>query len=193
MNANKQYGFTLIELVVTLLVAAVLVLAGVPALQDYVMNSRLTSQTNALVGTLNMARSEAITQNAEVMLTALDAGDTANEWGKGWRMWVDGNTVCGDATAVRDGTYDRDCESLREIDSATSRIAINGPDNLADLSTAATTEANTLSFSGNGMARINVASMDFILCDDRTGELGRHIRLMRAGRVVLLDREYQCD
>lgn len=193
MNANKQYGFTLIELAVTLLVAAVLVLVGVPALQDYVMNSRLTSQANALVGTLNMARSEAITQNTEVLLTALDAGDATNEWGKGWRIWVDGNAECGDATPVRDGTYNRDCESLRVVDSASSRIIMDGPDDLGEISTAATTETNTLGFGGNGMARLNVASMDFILCDDRVGERGRQIRLMRAGRVVLLDRDYPCE
>ena len=59
MGAKRTRGFTLIELMVTLAVLAILVALGFPALTDSLRNARRTSLVNELVASLMLARSEA--------------------------------------------------------------------------------------------------------------------------------------
>lgn len=63
---NKPTGFTLIELMITLVVAAILLAWAVPSFQRFMERTTLTSETNNWVGVLNLARSEAITRGARV-------------------------------------------------------------------------------------------------------------------------------
>jgi len=59
-------GFTLIELMITLVVAAVLLAWAVPSFQRFVERTTLTSATNSWVGTINLARNEAVTRGQRV-------------------------------------------------------------------------------------------------------------------------------
>lgn len=89
---NKQTGFTLIELVVTIAIAAILLGIAVPSFRTTITNNRITGISNALISSLVTARSEAIKRNANVRITAISSSDTSNEWGGGgWRIWVDDN------------------------------------------------------------------------------------------------------
>lgn len=83
---NKN-GFTLIELMVTLSVLAILLTIAVPNLQMFIQNSRLMSQTAGLVGDLNFARSEAIKRGGAVNICASADGATCSgavTWETGW-------------------------------------------------------------------------------------------------------------
>jgi type IV fimbrial biogenesis protein FimT len=66
----RAFGFSLIELMVALAVAAILISAAVPGFQHLIISSRLTTTANELVAALNMARSEAIKRNAAVNLNS---------------------------------------------------------------------------------------------------------------------------
>lgn len=93
MKSNA--GFTLIELVVTLAVAAIVLMIGVPSFQETINNSRLTSGANEFVAALNLARSEAIKRNIRV--TVCKSSDGANCAGglgyeQGWIVFVDRNS-----------------------------------------------------------------------------------------------------
>jgi type IV fimbrial biogenesis protein FimT len=72
-------GFTLLELMVTLAVLAVLITVGIPAFGDMVRNNRVTAQTNELVSALNIARSEAVKRgrNVQVVVTSPVGGWSA--------------------------------------------------------------------------------------------------------------------
>jgi type IV fimbrial biogenesis protein FimT len=82
-----QRGLTLIELMVTLSIAAILVVAAAPAFQDYISNSRLRESGNALYAQALFAQSEAIKRNAVVRLSTdgaatvqvIDRSDPLNE------------------------------------------------------------------------------------------------------------------
>lgn len=60
MHQVRQYGFTLIELMVALAVAVVLAMLAVPNFRDLLDKSRLRGATDDVVNLLNVARSNAI-------------------------------------------------------------------------------------------------------------------------------------
>jgi type IV fimbrial biogenesis protein FimT len=77
-------GFTLIELMVTIAVAAILMMVAVPSFVTFRRNSELTSIVNSMVGAIASARTEAMKRNLPVLVTPLGTG-----WASGWRTFVD--------------------------------------------------------------------------------------------------------
>ncbi len=90
----RERGFTLIELMTILAVAAVLFTVATPALQLFVNNSRQTSAVNDFVSSLHIARNTAITTNARVTMCASEGGldCEAVAWNDGWIVFTDQNS-----------------------------------------------------------------------------------------------------
>lgn len=65
-------GFTLLELMTTVTVAAILLGIGVPAFSDIIRNNRLTAAANDLLHSTQLARSEAVKRQAAVVICASD-------------------------------------------------------------------------------------------------------------------------
>ncbi len=91
-------GFTLIELMVTVSVMAILLGVGAPAMQTMLANSRSATQTNEFISALKLARSEAIKLNRSITLcrTANAAATVcAAAHADGWANWaiLDGTTA----------------------------------------------------------------------------------------------------
>lgn len=92
-----QRGFTLYELLVTVAVAGVVVSLALPGLAAFVRSNRVVTQVNDLVGTFNLARSEAVTRAGSVTVCAVDpidssrcaAGSGSVAWDRGWLVFVD--------------------------------------------------------------------------------------------------------
>lgn len=78
---NNDNGFTLVELLITVSILAILATVGVPSFQAIIQNSRATALTNDLVSALNLARSEATKRGIAVSVCA-----TNNNWLNGWRV-----------------------------------------------------------------------------------------------------------
>lgn len=76
---GKNRGFTLIELLVTIAVFAVMLAYAVPSFVNLMENSRVTTQANGFLGAINLARSEAIRQGAQVSIQNEPGG-----FGNGW-------------------------------------------------------------------------------------------------------------
>ncbi len=106
MNMKRAYGFTLIELVVTVVVAIVLLGIAIPSFRFMMANSRATTQSNSLYSALNYARSEAIGRKSTVTVCSKATADAtttvcgaSGDWAHGWHVFVDGGT-----TGTVDGT-----------------------------------------------------------------------------------------
>jgi type IV fimbrial biogenesis protein FimT len=88
-------GFSLVELMITLAIAAIVLAAGVPAFGDLIQDNRLATQINELVTDLNLARSEAIKQAADVTVCKRNSAGTAcnnpGNWQNGWIVFLDLN------------------------------------------------------------------------------------------------------
>jgi prepilin-type N-terminal cleavage/methylation domain-containing protein len=59
MDRQRQMGFTLYELMITVTVVAVILAFGIPNLRDFTLNGRMTSTANDLHAAFMMARTEA--------------------------------------------------------------------------------------------------------------------------------------
>lgn len=87
MHRTREQGFTLMELIVTLAVAAIILSFGVPGFTSFIDNNRATTHTNDLVTALNLARSEATRRGATVSVCSSTDGATCNgtsDWSTGW-------------------------------------------------------------------------------------------------------------
>ncbi len=100
---KRQAGVTLLELIVTMAVLALLVGIGIPSFNSVVRNNRLATQANELVAALSLARSEASKRGLPVSVCVSSGGATCDtgspDWADGWIVFVD----AGAAGAV-DGT-----------------------------------------------------------------------------------------
>lgn len=81
IGINSSSGFTLIELMISVLVVAVLLGIGVPSFRTLIDNQRLRAVSADLRIALNMARSEAVKRNRSVVLSPSDTG-----WSSGWSI-----------------------------------------------------------------------------------------------------------
>lgn len=92
---NRQAGFTLTELIVTVAVAAILLTVGIPSFQDMFRRNRAAAHTNEVISALNLARSEAAKRGVRVSLCpstdqATCSGGT--NWNSGWIVFTDTST-----------------------------------------------------------------------------------------------------
>jgi type IV fimbrial biogenesis protein FimT len=84
-RAARARGYSLVEMVVVLSVAATLMAAGVPSVASMLASVKLSSVSNNLLFNLYLARSEAIKRNAQVVLCKSADGATCASSG-GWEQ-----------------------------------------------------------------------------------------------------------
>ena len=87
-NKLISTGFTVVELMVTLAIAAVLFGYAIPAFDDLMNQRTATTRINQFVLAVNYARSEAAKLGGMVSVQSVDASDNANEWGAGYCVVV---------------------------------------------------------------------------------------------------------
>lgn len=114
---STQQGFTLVELVVTVALVAILATLAFPDYSEFVRQWRRDSATRALTTSLQLARSEAIKSTRKVMVCPSTDGAScveSTEWNTGWIVFVD------------DGATDQEFdagERLLQVASSQSGIA----------------------------------------------------------------------
>jgi type IV fimbrial biogenesis protein FimT len=67
-------GFTVVELMITIAVMGILLVAGVPAMRGVIENSRIRAASESLKHGLTLARSEAVRRNAQVDFVVVATG-----------------------------------------------------------------------------------------------------------------------
>jgi type IV fimbrial biogenesis protein FimT len=163
VRTNKQSGYTLIELLITTTLVAILAMVGIPSMSDLIKNDRLSTQINTLVGHLALARSSAVTLQQPVKICAssgLESCDST-DWATGWIVYVD---------ADRSGDVSDGDDVLR----------VRQP--LPDDSTLTNSTANpVVTYDDRGFAFLSAGS--FSLCDNRGAEYVKSITLSVTGRV----------
>jgi type IV fimbrial biogenesis protein FimT len=182
----KQSGFTLLEMMFTIALLAVIVGFGVPNLRDFVRNSRMTSAANDIVTDFNLARSEAVKRRVPVTLCKSQTlaqcdEDDADGPFNSWIVFVDDPDP-----AVADPLGNTDGDG--EVDAGEVILRQRTlPDTITVLK-----RANQLrvTFQPNGFPEVEAARVErFLLCDPRGNVVGaggdstaRAIEIFATGR-----------
>ncbi|MBX2847345.1 MAG: GspH/FimT family pseudopilin [Acidiferrobacterales bacterium] len=165
-SSYNQYGLSLIELVMTTAIVAIVTGLSIPSFAELINRNRVVAHTNKIFESLYVARSFAITQQVNVhvcymskpnsMLCDTDRGYNST-WGEnGWLVYADVNN---------DNEYD-DEDNLIKIFQANehTNIVFN--------------QRGRLRFFPDGSAR----SAGFYICDKQQQNY-RHIYLLYSGRA----------
>lgn len=101
MKNNKQTGFTLYELLITVLIVGVILALGIPNLRQFTQNSRMTSAANDLNSAFHLARSEASRAKATITICAsansmMPEANCVGTWDQGYIVFVDAPAGAGD-------------------------------------------------------------------------------------------------
>lgn len=114
-------GFTLLELMVTVAIVAILTSLAVPALQRFVTARGVIAQADELAASLRLARSSALRLNAQVAIcasstpnAAAPACATTAAWKSGWLVFVD---------RAANGTYDSSVDTLIRAQTPVSAVS----------------------------------------------------------------------
>lgn len=113
-------GFTLIELVTSITVLAIIVGLALPSFREFVANQRIRNASFDLMAALTLARSEAVTRGVPVSLLR-----TQTTWDQGWTV-TDATTTPAQNIQVQ-GPYN----SLSITDSASLATISYGKDGRA--------------------------------------------------------------
>ena len=76
-------GFTMLELMFTIAIAATLLVIAVPSFSGLINSNNLITETNNLAADIGLARAEAVTRNQTVSIAAKTGG-----WGNGYQIQV---------------------------------------------------------------------------------------------------------
>ena len=157
MDKKTQSGFTLYELLITVMIVGVVLSFGVPNMLEFNQNGRMTSTANDLHSAFHLARSESSRAKTNITVCASANAMAANAncggtWDQGFIVFVD-----------EDGDINRSGATetvLRRNGPVPDGITLSVADN-----------ATYFSFASTGLGRQNVggntAVSQVVMCDGR--------------------------
>lgn len=168
MKPSRQLrGFSLVEVLITIVIAAIILGIGVPSFRNLIINNRIVSQTNEIIGVISIARSEAIRKNTSVSLCRVSANNSSSCAGSSatWDHWI---IVTSSGEIIQRGSFNRYGNTIN----ITSSL-INDQIRF---------QSNGLSKTGSGAATVSVNSHRFRVCSTQLISSSKHIVLGTGSR-----------
>ena len=166
---SKHAGMTMIEVMITLIIAAILMVVTVPSLIAMNLDSRLGAVQNNLISDLALARNTSITKGNDVILCASHKGQrqcrkNAKNWIYGWIVFEDLNND--EIVSAGESVLSKS----NPLDTGLSLASLRG----------------SVKFTSEGTA-IGYANT-FTICDDRGDSAKKGLQLSSAGSSQSLNK-----
>jgi type IV fimbrial biogenesis protein FimT len=166
---SRPDGFTLVELLVTIFVAAILTAIAVPSFQHTIRSNRADTLANQLIATLSMARSEAVKLGQSVTVMAV-SGST--DWGTGG--WCVSAPPAGTPPTCATSGQQYVVQMAAPVTTSGNPATVNGT-------------VSQLAFDSTGHLQLisGAKEVDFVVCADgstATAPLGVGVNVISFGR-----------
>lgn len=163
--SNKPFlptvtGFTIVELMVAMAIAAILLGMALPAFDTFIEQRTMAAGVNDFVSAVNLARSEAVNRGAAVSVQAMDASGNSNEWGPGYCVTVGTPGDCND--------------SLRDFEPSA---------NVTMDATGGLNGVGALTYNGRGLLTLGAQGTIELCSTDASVDPGRELAINTVGRV----------
>jgi len=150
-------GFTFIELLIVIVIIGITLAIAAPSFQSLIASNRLTTSANSLVSALQLAKSEAIKRNRQVIVS------NNGTWASGWIVFSDNN---GDYAQATDGTE----PTLGSFDALSTGFTVNPSNGYA----------NRVTYRPDGRS---TTPGSFYLCSPASTADFRKVTIAATGRV----------
>jgi type IV fimbrial biogenesis protein FimT len=175
-NNDTHSGFTLIELMVTIALAAIILTQAVPSFNALVQNNRLISQKNEFISTLNLARSEALKRGTRVTVCASSDKATCDstDWEQGWIVFSDRNA---------DNVLDSGTGACLATEDCLIRVSngLNDGNTLKAKKSGAAALTGFIQYTPRGAVD---SAATFTFCDKRGNNYARATNINNLGRAI---------
>lgn len=156
-RSNDIAGFTIVDLMITLAIAAILASLAAPSFTDIIKNSRLATQYNELLTHITLARSEAVKRGTDIKILN-NNGTGSGTWDAGWKVYEDKD---------KDNTVDSG-EEIRVSNSIPATLSVRF------------SNKGQITYRPNGLG---ITAGTFTICDDRTNKEAKALIINRTGRI----------
>lgn len=167
-------GFTLVELMVTVAVVAILLAIGAPQLQGFLFKQRVAADVDTLGAAMHLARSEALKRSGRVSVCPLPAGHAdrcvsaaTKDWSNGWMVFINYPSA-----ASGDNEYDSTRDTLLRVEQAVRSGSVMS-----------NTDAIAVSFQANGLALGNAQTFTIQPANTTGDPSCKQVTLSAQGRL----------
>lgn len=171
-------GFTLLELLIVISIAAILMLVAAPSMVDMQKRGMVKGLSRDVVSAINYARGEAVSRNKLISMCPSSNGDTcasSSDWSNGWLIFIDD----GAGAEYGNGEY------AVGVDSELLQVYSNqGRAKLASFDADDSTSLSSLSWNFRGYSNDGSRSVLVVCEPDGDATFTRGVSIERSGRAM---------
>ena len=169
-------GFTLVELMVTLVIAMILITVGVPSFTDMYQGYRAESEIRKVQQYLMFARSQAVNYGARVTICPISGTTCGTDWQQGFSIFIDNG-----AAGTIDTTNGVTDPIIRQVDAFNTKDFV-------------TYAGNSITFTADGLISSNSTTGTFAYCPgSTTSKNSKGVEVSSSGKARFSDAAISCN